>query len=488
MAPEQASAGEVSPATDVFGLGATLYAALTGRAPFGGSSLFATLDLLLREPPPPLPKHVPAGLRAAIERALEKDPQARFPDARSFREALVSGKGAPGRPLVLGALALAGLALLGLGATWALGAFDSAPVPLPPSPAPIPRLSASPARAPAEWPSSGLLILHPGRGDLAKRPARVVAGAWIAEDRFATMADNGLLTTWQPGPGGVPLAERRFTKGIEVRAFEVPVAFSPRPGWLAWAAPWSPLQFSALSAEEPVLTLGPAARAILRDGEGYLLLSTRGAARWLPAQGRLDWEHEHDPPEEAWELQGAERSGPNEVLLVWWASAKAERGRGGTIFERATVGAKGLTERERVQSADFICRTTYLEGESLFVGSTSGGLLVLNLRDLKVVDGIGLKQASTNRAHSSPIYGIGRGPEGTLVSLGGGQVRAFGAAAPGDLRLWSPSGEALGHLDLSKLARCKRLEISANRRHALIIGQTRVALVPLEPLLRPTSR
>ncbi|MGE0710082.1 MAG: protein kinase [Planctomycetota bacterium] len=95
-APEQA-AGEgrrVSVETDVYGYGATLYAALTGVPPADGQTL---LELLVatQERPPRAPRElrpeVPAWLEAFVLRCLEKSPSARYPSMEAALEALHAG-------------------------------------------------------------------------------------------------------------------------------------------------------------------------------------------------------------------------------------------------------------------------------------------------------------------------------------------------------------------------------------------------------------
>lgn len=53
MAPEQVSGEELSPATDLYALGATIYQCLTGRVPFEGDDHDVMEAKLLREPEPP---------------------------------------------------------------------------------------------------------------------------------------------------------------------------------------------------------------------------------------------------------------------------------------------------------------------------------------------------------------------------------------------------------------------------------------------------
>ncbi|SHN13039.1 serine/threonine-protein kinase [Cryptosporangium aurantiacum] len=88
MAPEQITAGGISPATDVYALGAVAYSCLAGRAPFTGDSLTEIVQLVVRQEPAPLPDDVPVGLAAAVLRALSKVPAARYADASEFAAAL----------------------------------------------------------------------------------------------------------------------------------------------------------------------------------------------------------------------------------------------------------------------------------------------------------------------------------------------------------------------------------------------------------------
>jgi serine/threonine protein kinase/tetratricopeptide (TPR) repeat protein len=86
MAPEQLRGEAVGPESDVFSLGILGHELLTGRSPFGDGPPAMVTSAILRDPPRPLevsglPPEVAANLTAALARALEKRPDARFADA-----------------------------------------------------------------------------------------------------------------------------------------------------------------------------------------------------------------------------------------------------------------------------------------------------------------------------------------------------------------------------------------------------------------------
>lgn len=90
MSPEQAlgKVSEIDAQTDIFGLGATLFHALSGRTLHLETSDGGALIAASTKDAPPLASvaaHLPPALCAIVDRAVRREKAERYPDARSMR-------------------------------------------------------------------------------------------------------------------------------------------------------------------------------------------------------------------------------------------------------------------------------------------------------------------------------------------------------------------------------------------------------------------
>ena len=86
MAPEQAQGKShaITNRTDVYALGATMYALLSGKPPFTADTLFGTLQMVQNATPAPLAESTPLDLRTICEKCLAKEPGARYQSAAAL--------------------------------------------------------------------------------------------------------------------------------------------------------------------------------------------------------------------------------------------------------------------------------------------------------------------------------------------------------------------------------------------------------------------
>ena len=135
LAPEQAmgKGRHATPATDVYGVGATLYAALLARAPIEAESMMEVLIATCErapQPPSELRPEVDPSLEGIVLRCLAKDPADRFASIQALREALERASRSDGRPRrALSLATISGLvvSLLGLAVGAALALAASRP-------------------------------------------------------------------------------------------------------------------------------------------------------------------------------------------------------------------------------------------------------------------------------------------------------------------------------------------------------------------------
>ncbi len=169
MPPEQVEGrlGEIGPASDVYSLGATMYAVLCGTQPFPGETTLQVLQKVCRDEPVPPSRHnsqIWPALEAVILKAMSKKRAERHPSAAALAEdlrgALAKGgaaapapapPAAPPRPpskALLPVFAACFLLALGVGAgAWWLF-FREMSKPRPPAIAEAPKIEASGAGHP----------------------------------------------------------------------------------------------------------------------------------------------------------------------------------------------------------------------------------------------------------------------------------------------------------------------------------------------------
>ncbi|MFD4525702.1 serine/threonine-protein kinase [Streptomyces sp. NPDC058470] len=92
LAPERAQGNDPGPASDVWALGATLYAAVEGLSPFRRTSTWSTLTAIVADPLPEPRRAGPLG--PVLQQLMNKQPGQR-PDADRARELLEAVAGAP---------------------------------------------------------------------------------------------------------------------------------------------------------------------------------------------------------------------------------------------------------------------------------------------------------------------------------------------------------------------------------------------------------
>ena len=202
VAPEQALGNHLDARADQYSLGAVAYAALTGRSPHQVTGLGAAGPAELPPRPSELGAPVPGRIDEAILRALQPDPEDRWPDVAAFTADLVAALAEGGSGGNTGGNSRGGAGSgVGVGAggvgSKASGAADQ------------PTVAGRPRRRRTRWVVAALVALVAGAGCgfagqrfVADRQLVQVGDAAIVVRVPRAWAQNVDGSSWQPPWGG----------------------------------------------------------------------------------------------------------------------------------------------------------------------------------------------------------------------------------------------------------------------------------------------
>ncbi|MEO5890831.1 MAG: protein kinase [Ferruginibacter sp.] len=93
MAPELIEGKDASALSDIYSMGATLYELISGKVPFEGDTDFNMMQAIMKskiKPPDKLNPQVPKALNDIVLKAMDRNPNNRYPNARAFQQALMT--------------------------------------------------------------------------------------------------------------------------------------------------------------------------------------------------------------------------------------------------------------------------------------------------------------------------------------------------------------------------------------------------------------
>jgi hypothetical protein len=244
MSPEQATGGPITPASDLFSLGAVLVMACTGRDPFAGTSTLLTLYNVVHAEPDL--SAIPPRLREIVGRCLAKDPMQRPTPAQVLTllgEVPPSGRAWPPvvHRLIAGQRADLDRLLTGARDGHTLAEQNSpslTPTPSAAGPAVMPAQRRRPARR--RWPvAAGIVavvamvvaavVLVHGYGGIAGRPPAASASSF-ATSLLPSQLPPGYVLCAVEGQSCVPGGTQVMAFGAGVYSYRVitgPTACSP---------------------------------------------------------------------------------------------------------------------------------------------------------------------------------------------------------------------------------------------------------------------